>query len=125
MSSPEELPHPLAAAAPVLIRLRAIRPSLTPAEERVAEVVLADARRSAGLTISGLATAARTSETTVLRFCRRLGLPGYPQLRLGRLLRERQSQLRVAREPQAPAEAQHRRLRGPGRIGQPADRQAG
>ena len=83
MSIPDELPtRPLAAAAPLLIRLRAIRPSLTPAEERVAEVVLADARRSAGLTISALATAARTSETTVLRFCRRLGLPGYPQLRL-------------------------------------------
>jgi DNA-binding MurR/RpiR family transcriptional regulator len=88
MSIPEELPHqqsgsaPASAPAPVLMRLRAIRPSLTPAEERVAEVVLADARRSAGLTISGLATAARTSETTVLRFCRRLGLPGYPQLRL-------------------------------------------
>ena len=48
----------------------------------MAEIVLADARRAAGLTISELASAARTSETTVLRFCRRLGLPGYPQLRL-------------------------------------------
>jgi DNA-binding MurR/RpiR family transcriptional regulator len=71
-----------AATAPLLIRLRGIRPSLSPAEDRVAEIVLADARRAAGLTISELAAAARTSETTVLRFCRRLGLPGYPQLRL-------------------------------------------
>ena len=71
-----------ASSAPLLIRLRGIRPSLSPAEDRVAEIVLADARRAAGLTISGLASAARTSETTVLRFCRRLGLPGYPQLRL-------------------------------------------
>lgn len=71
-----------AAAVPLLIRLRGIRPSLSPAEERVAEQVLADPRTAAGLTISELATAARTSETTVLRFCRRLGLPGYPQLRL-------------------------------------------
>jgi DNA-binding MurR/RpiR family transcriptional regulator len=70
------------ATAPLLIRLRGIRPSLSPAEDRVAEIVLADARRAAGLTISELAMAARTSETTVLRFCRRLGLPGYPQLRL-------------------------------------------
>ena len=68
--------------APLLIRLRGIRPSLSPAEDRVAEIVLADPRRAAGLTISELAAAARTSETTVLRFCRRLGLPGYPQLRL-------------------------------------------
>jgi len=71
-----------AASASLLIRLRGIKPSLSPAEDRVADIVLADARRAAGLTISELATAARTSETTVLRFCRRLGLPGYPQLRL-------------------------------------------
>src|SRR6478752_3152827 len=71
-----------AASASLLIHLRGIRPSLSPAEDRVAEIVLADARRAAGLTISELANAASTSETTVLRFCRRLGLPGYPQLRL-------------------------------------------
>lgn len=70
------------ASTTLLIRLRGIKPSLSPAEDRVADIVLADARRAAGLTISELATAARTSETTVLRFCRRLGLPGYPQLRL-------------------------------------------
>jgi DNA-binding MurR/RpiR family transcriptional regulator len=56
---------------------------LSKAEDRVAERVLADPRAAAGLTISELAAAATTSETTVLRFCRRLGLPGYPQLRLG------------------------------------------
>jgi DNA-binding MurR/RpiR family transcriptional regulator len=71
-----------AASASLLIRLRGIKPSLSPAEDRVADIVLADARRAAGLTISELAGAARTSETTVLRFCRRLGLPGYPRLRL-------------------------------------------
>jgi DNA-binding MurR/RpiR family transcriptional regulator len=71
-----------ARSASLLIRLRGIKPSLSPAEDRVADIVLADARRAAGLTISELAAAARTSETTVLRFCRRLGLPGYPQLRL-------------------------------------------
>ena len=67
---------------PLLVRLRGIRPSLSPAEDRVAEKVLANPRAAAALTISELATAATTSETTVLRFCRRLGLPGYPQLRL-------------------------------------------
>jgi DNA-binding MurR/RpiR family transcriptional regulator len=71
-----------ASSTTLLIRLRGIKPSLSPAEDRVADIVLADARRAAGLTISELAAAARTSETTVLRFCRRLGLPGYPQLRL-------------------------------------------
>jgi len=71
-----------APGASLLVRLRGIRPSLSPAEDRVAEKVLADPRAAAALTISELASAASTSETTVLRFCRRLGLPGYPQLRL-------------------------------------------
>ena len=70
------------ADAPLLVRLRGMRPSLTPAEERVATKVLADARLASDLTITELALAASTSETTVLRFCKRLGLKGYPQLRL-------------------------------------------
>lgn len=69
-------------AAPLLVRLRALRPSLSPAEERVAEQVLADPRGTAAMTISELATVATTSETTVLRFSKRLGLTGYPSLRL-------------------------------------------
>ena len=59
----------------------------------MAERVLADPRGTAGLTISELASAATTSETTVLRFCRRLGLPGYPRLRL--TLAEESAQPRV------------------------------
>src|SRR6478735_10303284 len=81
-SRPSVLPATGAGAVPLLVRLRALRPSLSPAEDRVAEQVLADARAAAALTISELAVAAHTSETTVLRFCKRLGLPGYPQLRL-------------------------------------------
>lgn len=48
----------------------------------MAERVLADPRGTAAMTISELATAATTSETTVLRFSKRLGLSGYPRLRL-------------------------------------------
>ncbi|HMM96218.1 MurR/RpiR family transcriptional regulator [Phycicoccus sp.] len=74
--------QPVDGAPSLLVRLRGVRPSLSPAEDRVAEQVLADPRAAAGLTISELAVAAATSETTVLRFCKRLGLRGYPQLRL-------------------------------------------
>jgi DNA-binding MurR/RpiR family transcriptional regulator len=81
-SRPSALPASGAGSAPLLVRLRALRPSLSPAEDRVAEKVLADPRASAALTISELAVAAATSETTVMRFCKRLDLPGYPQLRL-------------------------------------------
>lgn len=80
MAQPSSVPA--SGPGPLLVRIRGVRPALSPAEDRVAEVVLADARVAAGLTISALAARASTSETTVLRFCRRIGLPGYPQLRL-------------------------------------------
>lgn len=83
--------------APLLVRLRGIRPTLSRAEDRVAEKVLADAGGAARLTITELADAASTSETTVLRFCRRLGLAGYPQLRLA--LAAESAQPRVTNAP--------------------------
>jgi DNA-binding MurR/RpiR family transcriptional regulator len=81
-SKPADASQAGTGAAPLLVRLRALRPSLSPAEDRVAEQVLADPRGAAAKTISELATAAATSETTVLRFSKRLGLSGYPRLRL-------------------------------------------
>ena len=81
--------------AGLLVRLRGLRPSLSPAEDRVAACVLADARATSALTISELAVQASTSETTVLRFCKRLGLPGYPQLRLALAAESAQPRSRV------------------------------
>jgi DNA-binding MurR/RpiR family transcriptional regulator len=66
----------------VVIRIRALSPSLSPAEQRVAGIVLEDPAQAAGRTITELARAAGTSETTVIRFCKALGLAGYPELRL-------------------------------------------
>ena len=51
---------------------------------------------AAALTISELADAARTSETTVLRFCKRLGMPGYPELRLALAAESAQPRLLTA-----------------------------
>lgn len=44
--------------------------------------VLNDPGRVASMTISRLATECGTSETTVVRFCRSMGLKGYPELRV-------------------------------------------
>lgn len=55
---------------------------MTAAEARVAQVVLRDTAAVAELTITALADAADTSEATVIRFCRSLGLDGHRQLRL-------------------------------------------
>jgi DNA-binding MurR/RpiR family transcriptional regulator len=69
-------------AGPLLVRVRAVMPALAPAEQRVANAVLADPGGVAAMTISELAEVAATSETTVIRFCKQLGVQGYPQLRL-------------------------------------------
>jgi DNA-binding MurR/RpiR family transcriptional regulator len=66
----------------VLIKVRRALPSLRPAEQRVAQAVLDD---PAGVSESSITTVAKrcdTSETTVLRFCRAIGLAGYPELRI-------------------------------------------
>lgn len=70
------------AAHDTSVRIRALLPTLAPAEQRVAERVLADPRGVAALSISSLAHDCETSETTVIRFCRAVGFAGYPALRL-------------------------------------------
>ena len=62
-------------------RIEGFLPALTPAEHRVAQLVLDD-QVDAALTITELAAAAETSPSTVVRFCRTLGLTGYPELRM-------------------------------------------
>lgn len=69
-------------AVPLTVRIRGLLPDLQPAIRRVAEQILARPAEVAAMTISDLADACDTSETTVVRFCRELGVRGYPQLRL-------------------------------------------
>ncbi len=66
----------------VLIRVRGALPSLRPAERRVADAVLADPAAVSESSITSVARRCQTSETTVLRFCRAIGLAGYPELRI-------------------------------------------
>jgi DNA-binding MurR/RpiR family transcriptional regulator len=69
-------------SSPTTVRARGLLPSLSPAEQRVARVVIDEAATAARLTISDLADRARSSETTVIRFCRAMGFGGYSELRL-------------------------------------------
>ncbi|XVV15460.1 MurR/RpiR family transcriptional regulator [Actinoplanes sp. CA-131856] len=71
-----------APGAETIVRARGLLPSLSPAEQRVARVVIDEAATAAGLTITDLAERAGSSETTVIRFCRAMGFAGYSQLRL-------------------------------------------
>ena len=60
----------------MLERIRASLPSLAPAEQRVAKLVLTDARSFALLPVSELAARAHVSKPTVVRFCRSVGYDG-------------------------------------------------
>ncbi|HWS31924.1 MAG TPA: MurR/RpiR family transcriptional regulator [Actinoplanes sp.] len=65
-----------------VVRARGLLPSLSPAEQRVARVIIEEAATASRLTITDLAERAKSSETTVIRFCRAMGFAGYSQLRL-------------------------------------------
>lgn len=60
----------------MLDRIRASIPALPPAEQRVAKLVLADARSFASLPVTELAERAHVSKPTVVRFCRSVGYDG-------------------------------------------------
>ncbi|WP_127503855.1 MurR/RpiR family transcriptional regulator [Actinoplanes solisilvae] len=66
----------------VTVRARGLLPSLSPAEQRVARVIIEEAATAASLTISDLAARAGSSESTVIRFCRAMSFAGYSELRL-------------------------------------------
>jgi DNA-binding MurR/RpiR family transcriptional regulator len=66
----------------ILVVIRALLPSLARVEQRVAQQVLADPFGTSMQSISELAAVCGTSATTVVRFCRAIGLRGYPELRI-------------------------------------------
>ncbi len=66
----------------MLERINACLPSLPPAEQRVAKLVLRDPRSFARLPVSELADRAHVSKPTVVRFCRSVGYDGLADFKL-------------------------------------------
>lgn len=66
----------------MLDRIKACLPSLAPAEQRVAKLVLSDPRSFAKQPISELAVRAHVSKPTVVRFCRSVGYDGLSDFKL-------------------------------------------
>jgi RpiR family carbohydrate utilization transcriptional regulator len=66
----------------MLDRIKACLPSLAPAEQRVAQLVLEDPGAFARQPISELAAQSRVSKPTVVRFCRSLGYDGLADFKL-------------------------------------------
>ncbi|MEH0166847.1 MurR/RpiR family transcriptional regulator [Paucibacter sp. JuS9] len=63
-------------------RIKAALPALPPAEQRVAKLLIADARAFASLPVSELADRAHVSKPTVVRFCRSVGYDGLADFKL-------------------------------------------
>lgn len=93
------------AAVGPLVRIRSLYPGLARAEQRVAKVVLDDPSTVAGKSITEVALAAGTSETTVTRFCKAIGIGGYPQLRIALAADTARTQERTSHEPEGDIEA--------------------
>jgi RpiR family carbohydrate utilization transcriptional regulator len=67
--------------------IESLRGGLSPANQRIAEVVVSRPQEAVRASISALARAAEVSEPTVLRFCRLLGASSFPEFKLA-LMRE-------------------------------------
>ncbi len=76
------------AGPPAIARVQAALGSLVASERRVAEVVLANPRAIIAWTASELASKARTSATTVIRFAKNSGFSGYQDLAVALALSE-------------------------------------
>lgn len=72
---------------PLAEDIRSRTAGLSRSEQQVARVVLADPTKVFEMSVTGLATASGTSVGSVVRFCQRLGLRGFQDLKL-RLARE-------------------------------------
>ena len=81
-----------------LVRIRSLLPGLARAEQRVAKVVLDNPSSVARRSITEVADAAGTSETTVTRFCKAIGVGGYPELRIALAADTARTEMRTDRD---------------------------
>lgn len=75
---PRQVPH----RSQVVERIRSHLATLAPSEARVAEQILTDPEAVMYLSVTDLAASASVSLSTVVRFCRSIGLTGFQDLKL-------------------------------------------
>jgi DNA-binding MurR/RpiR family transcriptional regulator len=66
----------------ILLRIKQMLPTLPRQERKVGDYILSHPHEAVGRSITGLARASAVSNTTVSRFCRRLGLKGYRSFKI-------------------------------------------
>lgn len=64
----------------MLATISRVLPDLSPSEKRVGRWILSHPKEAANATLARLASECETSEPTVVRFCRRVGLGGFREL---------------------------------------------
>jgi DNA-binding MurR/RpiR family transcriptional regulator len=75
--------HPVAFGLPIpLIRIRGVYSSLPRSERRVADYALTYADKVIHCSVTDLAQTLKVSESTIVRFCQRLGYQGYPEFKI-------------------------------------------
>lgn len=83
-------------------RINAYYPSLTRSEQKVASCVLSRSVDMIYLSVTELAEIAGTGETTVLRFCRKIGFKGYQDFKLSMAQTQSHRKLEAASNPERP-----------------------
>ena len=73
-----------ASSAPdnLLLRIRALLPSLHEQEQKVGQYILSNPEEVVRLAIEDLAERCHASDTTIFRFCRKVGTAGYQDLKI-------------------------------------------
>ena len=66
----------------LLLKIRSCLPSMSNAEQRIANNILEHPRDIVHLSITELAVRSQVSDATVVRFCRRLGMQGYQEMKV-------------------------------------------
>lgn len=64
------------------MKMKALGKNLTPSEQRIVDVIAEDPQKIIYASVAELSSMAGVSDPTVIRFCRKLGLDGYQELKL-------------------------------------------
>lgn len=66
----------------LLLRIRSLLPGMSGAETRIAQNILDNPRDIVHLSITELAVRSKVSDASVVRFCRKLGMQGYQEMKV-------------------------------------------
>ena len=75
------LSYPSDQANKLIVKIKFALPTLPKIEKRASEYILHNAARVGEMTLAELSASSKSSQTSIMRLCRRLGLDGYAELK--------------------------------------------